>query len=67
MIIYGGVIGSGEVDSLGDHRIAMSFAIAALQAGGTIVIRNCTNVKTSFPNFVELASHAGLAIEEHDD
>jgi 3-phosphoshikimate 1-carboxyvinyltransferase len=67
MIIYGGMIGSGEVDSLGDHRIAMSFAIAGLQAGGTIVIRNCTNVKTSFPNFVELAMDAGLAIEEHDE
>ena len=67
MIIYGGLIGSGEVDSLGDHRIAMSFAIAALQAGGTIVIRNCLNVKTSFTNFVELATHVGLAIEEHDD
>ena len=67
MIIYGGLIGSGEVDSLGDHRIAMSFAIAALQAGGTIIIRNCLNVKTSFPNFVELATHVGLAIEEHDD
>ena len=67
MIIYGGLIGSGEVDSLGDHRIAMSFAIAGLQAGGTIVIRNCINVKTSFPNFVELATHVGLSIEEHDD
>ena len=67
MIIYGGMIGSGEVDSYGDHRIAMSFAIAGLQAGGTIVIRNCTNVKTSFPNFVDLATDAGLVIEEHDD
>jgi 3-phosphoshikimate 1-carboxyvinyltransferase len=36
IIIEGGMIGSGEVNSLGDHRIAMSFAMAALQAGGTI-------------------------------
>ncbi len=66
MIINGGVIGSGEVDSLGDHRIAMAFAIAGLQAGGTITIKDCDNVATSFPNFVELATKAGLELEERD-
>ena len=64
IIIHGGVIGSGEVESHDDHRIAMSFAIAGLQAGGTIVINDCANVATSFPNFIELASTAGLTIEE---
>lgn len=63
IVINGGVIGSGEVDSHGDHRIAMSFAIAALQAGGSIQINDCANVATSFPGFVELASEAGLNIE----
>lgn len=67
IIIEGGTIGSGEVDSLGDHRIAMSFAIAGLQAGGTIVIKDCTNVATSFPNFVELATKLGLLLDEIDD
>lgn len=66
MIIEGGTIGSGEVDSLGDHRIAMSFAIAGLQAGGTIIIKDCANVATSFPNFVELASTSGLVLGELD-
>lgn len=66
MIIEGGTIGSGEVDSLGDHRIAMSFAIAGLQAGGTIIIKDCANVATSFPNFVELASTSGLVLDELD-
>ncbi len=65
--IHGGVIGSGEVDSHGDHRIAMSFAVAALQAGGSIQINDCANVATSFPGFVELATQAGLNIEEIDD
>ena len=66
MIIEGGVMGSGEVDSLGDHRIAMAFAIAGLQAGGTIVIKDSANVATSFPNFVELATTAGLVLDEID-
>ena len=67
IIINGGVIGSGEVESHDDHRIAMSFAMAALQAGGTIQINDCANVATSFPNFVGLAKEAGLDIEEVDE
>lgn len=66
IIITGGVIGSGEVESHDDHRIAMSFAIAGLQAGGTIQINNCANVATSFPDFIGLAKKAGLDIEEFD-
>ncbi len=66
MIIEGGVIGSGEVESHDDHRIAMAFAIAGLQAGGTIVVKDCANVATSFPDFVTLAQKAGLNIEESD-
>ena len=66
IIITGGVIGSGEIESHDDHRIAMSFAIAGLQAGGTIQINNCANVATSFPDFIGLATKAGLDIEEFD-
>jgi 3-phosphoshikimate 1-carboxyvinyltransferase len=62
MIINGGDIGSGVVESHGDHRIAMSFAMAALRAKGIIEINDCANVATSFPSFVELASKAGLTI-----
>lgn len=66
IIITGGIIGSGEVESHDDHRIAMSFAIAGLQAGGTIQINDCANVATSFPDFVSLATKAGLEIDEFD-
>ena len=62
MIIHGGAIGSGTVDSHGDHRIAMSFAMAALRASGPIRITDCANVNTSFPAFVQLAAGAGLGI-----
>lgn len=60
IIIRGGAIGGGEIDSHGDHRIAMSFAMAALRADGPITIRDCKNVATSFPGFPELAAGAGL-------
>ncbi|MDO8415417.1 MAG: bifunctional prephenate dehydrogenase/3-phosphoshikimate 1-carboxyvinyltransferase [Agitococcus sp.] len=63
MIIQGGQLGGGKVISHGDHRIAMSFAIAALRANGTIEIEDCANVATSFPLFVELARGAGLKIK----
>ncbi len=62
MIIEGGAPGGGTIDSHGDHRIAMSFAIAALRAGAPITIRDCANVNTSFPGFIDLARGAGLQI-----
>ena len=65
--IVGGELGStagGEpIDAHSDHRIAMSFAIAGLRAGGPVTIRDCANVETSFPGFAELASGVGLGIE----
>ena len=63
MIIEGGILGSGRVDSHGDHRIAMAFSVAALCASGKIEIEDCANVNTSFPGFVELAGDAGLQID----
>ncbi len=66
IVIEGGQIQSGEVDSLGDHRIAMSFAIAGLRASGAILIRNCNNVATSFPGFVELSNSLGLRVSEEN-
>jgi len=62
MMIHGGRLSAGRVDSKGDHRIAMSFAMAALRAQGPISIDDCANVNTSFPGFVELASAVGLSI-----
>ncbi len=56
----------GEVDSHGDHRIAMSFAMAALRAGGPIRIRDCANVNTSFPGFVALAQSVGFPVQAQE-
>ena len=62
IIIKGGEMSGAHIDSLGDHRIAMSFAMAALRATGPVTIDDCANVNTSFPNFVALAGEAGLNI-----
>lgn len=62
IVIQGGQLGSGRVVSHGDHRIAMSFAMAALRASGPIEIEDCANVATSFPDFTGLAKRAGLNI-----
>ena len=65
IVIQGGPIGGGTVEGHGDHRIAMSFAMAALRATGPITINDCANVNTSFPGFVELAAGAGLKITQN--
>ncbi len=62
MVIQGGAMGGGRIESHGDHRIAMSFAMAALRASGAIEIHDCANVNTSFPGFVDLTRTAGLGI-----
>ena len=66
MLIRGGVLGGGRVNSRGDHRIAMAFAMAALRAGGPVMIDDCANVRTSFPNFLSLARGAGLQVKQVD-
>ena len=64
MLIHGGTLHGGRVASHGDHRIAMSFAVAALRATGDVTILDVANVATSFPGFASLARGAGIAIEE---
>lgn len=62
--IDGGPLRGGRVDSGGDHRIAMSFAIAGLRADGPVCVTDCRNVETSFPGFTALVRSAGLGITE---
>lgn len=50
--IEGGELKFATLDSFGDHRIAMSFAIAGLINGSTINDSECIDV--SFPNFLEI-------------
>ena len=64
MVIEGGSFGGGTVDSEGDHRIAMAFTVAGLCSSEPVVIRDCSNVATSFPSFVDLANTLGLKVTE---
>lgn len=52
----------GVIHSQGDHRIAMSFAVAALRARQPITIQDCANVATSFPGFSSCANQVGLRV-----
>lgn len=59
--IRGGGLLPGTVDSRGDHRVAMSFAVAAARAGGPVRILDVASVETSFPGFAQAAGRIGLA------
>ena len=61
-VIEAGGLHGGAVESHGDHRCAMAFAVAGAIAGGAITIRDCANVATSFPGFIDLANSCGLAV-----
>jgi 3-phosphoshikimate 1-carboxyvinyltransferase len=60
----GAAFTGGRVHSHGDHRIAMSFAVASLRTAGPIEIDDTANVATSFPGFAALARSIGLRLEE---
>lgn len=64
MRIQGGSLRAGAVHSHGDHRIAMSFAVAAARAAGPVRIEDVANVATSFPGFLQVAAAAGLDVRE---
>ena len=68
MIIHGlgddGEFMASEINSLGDHRIAMASSIASLRANGEARVLDCDNVGTSFPNFVDICRDIGIKIQE---
>jgi 3-phosphoshikimate 1-carboxyvinyltransferase len=62
MRIEGGRLRGGRVDSHGDHRIAMAFAVAAQLADGEVLVEDVANVATSFPGFEALARDTGFGL-----
>ena len=64
MDIVGGQINGGAVDSFGDHRVAMAFAVAGARARGPVTIYNCEPILTSFPQFADQAVSLGLRLSE---
>lgn len=65
-VVHGGRFSSGTVESFGDHRVAMSLAIAATVADGEVVVRNVDAVETSFPGFATCMASIGadIVVEE---
>jgi len=64
MRIGGGPVGGGIVESRGDHRVAMAFAVLAARATAPVVIRDVRYVATSFPGFAATARESGLLLVE---
>lgn len=65
LTVYPGQIQSGIVDSVNDHRIAMSAAIAATVASGPITIQNAQCVAKSYPSFWEEYRRLGGNYEQY--
>lgn len=61
-LVHGGSLRGGRIESRGDHRIAMSFAVAAQLAGDAVEIADCDNVATSFPGFEAMARRVGFGL-----
>ncbi|HEU0225594.1 MAG TPA: 3-phosphoshikimate 1-carboxyvinyltransferase [Steroidobacteraceae bacterium] len=64
MRIQGGPVAGGIVESHGDHRVAMAFAVLAARASAPVVIRDVQYVATSFPGFAATARDVGLVLAE---
>ena len=60
--IRGGRFRGGHVDSHGDHRVAMSLAMAATRADAEVTVGDVDNVDTSFPGFATLLAGLGADI-----
>ena len=56
-IVGGESLSGGEVNSFGDHRIAMSMAIAALGTTSEIAVLDTACTETSFPGFWEMLNY----------
>ncbi len=61
-IVHGGRFGGGEVQSFGDHRIAMSLAVAGTVAEGPVTVHDVAAVETSFPGFAACLAGIGADI-----
>ncbi|MGE0823978.1 MAG: 3-phosphoshikimate 1-carboxyvinyltransferase [Candidatus Binatia bacterium] len=60
-----GTLNGGQVDSFGDHRIAMALSIAGLAGTGEVVLQGTESVAISFPGFYETVRHVTGATTVH--
>ena len=63
LVVAGGGLRGGLAHADGDHRMAMSFAVAALAADGPCEIEGMEAADVSFPGFVDLLGRLGADVE----
>jgi len=51
-----------SIESFGDHRIVMAFAVAGLRADGVTKINHAESVKVSYPDFIQDMTRLGAKI-----
>ncbi len=61
-VVHGGRIAGGSVHSHGDHRVAMSFAVAGTIAADDVIVEDVAAVDTSFPGFQDCMASMGADI-----
>jgi 3-phosphoshikimate 1-carboxyvinyltransferase len=61
-IVHGGQFSGGTVQSHGDHRIAMSLALAGTVATEEVLVEDVAAVNTSFPGFCDCMASIGANI-----
>ena len=64
LLVRGGAIRAGRVNSHGDHRIAMALAVAGLAAEGPVAIDGAECVRKSYPGFFEVLRTLGGKLHE---
>ena len=66
-VVQGGRFDGGAVESFGDHRIAMSFAVAGTVADDVVTVHDVAAVDTSFPGFCDRLTSLGADIHAGQD
>mgnify|MGYP001193359632 FL=1 len=59
-----GIFKATKINSHGDHRIAMASSIGSLRSEEEVTVLDCSNVNTSFPNFLDTCRQIGINIEQ---
>lgn len=62
-VVHGGRFNGGTVQSHGDHRVAMSLALAGTIAADEVIVEDVNAVDTSFPGFCECMTAIGAQIQ----
>jgi 3-phosphoshikimate 1-carboxyvinyltransferase len=62
LVIAGGGLRGGTADAMGDHRMAMAFAVAGLASAGTVDVEGMEAAAVSFPDFIATLERLGASI-----